>query len=434
MSLAKTMGRVHLCFLVFFVEVSTSGHGAEPVDNASDAKKCDYKNIVACLEKQVRWIPKRFSERPFNTTNVTTSEENFFNEICRRNASECWRHSKSDGCRTEQQYTLDRFKKANAAALEELCKNRMEALKELYYDFLSWDVGSFKECFASMNISAVAEDIFSVQRSEQSCRTLLHQAEECTRNSYKKPTHATNSTKAAVQILIRFLNQMRCQELRSPVLNASDTLRSTAAAMTINTGGALLVPATEIRGDSNTSQGEGTSPISAANVLSRSPVTPSKEQWKLLTATTPQHVPIQSKENAITNDGLNNRMAREATRQTDQELRTATPQYVRAENTQKAVTDDGVDDQAAREASRKSSLANGVTSLHLTTPTLLNKRIQEGSFDSKHTSPQVFTEIASQLKHQPRTLTSKNGPAVHVRPTTPVLILAAMTAAANLIL
>ncbi|XP_077513646.1 uncharacterized protein LOC144124685 [Amblyomma americanum] len=210
------MVRMQQCLFWALVALQTCAAAPRTATGEDGMAKCDFDKIVKCLEKQVRWIPKIFTEWQPSTSSIH-GDNAFFRKICRRKASECWKDNKSYGCPAQKQASLDRFRDANTAALTKLCENDMSLLKDLYANFQSSDIENFKNCSKEVGPSRVGE-LFSVARPLEDCRAYEEKMLECVQESYQQGTEALwlkrkdrNATEALWRLLDVFFSHMNCE-------------------------------------------------------------------------------------------------------------------------------------------------------------------------------------------------------------------------------
>lgn len=190
----------------------------DPVNNDSHEKKCWYRQLKRCLERQINRIRSRMTRY---TAKAMVPHEFYYGAVCRLKREVCHQVSKIDVCPPFLQDAIRRMEDSMNNAQQLLCKDDHALLKNLLLSYKFWDIKHFARCSTNAKMLYITENLFATRRLQSECREIRSRMFRCLKESYSSIADAQPKpdVDGATKVLAAFLDRMLCVD----ALNLSDS-------------------------------------------------------------------------------------------------------------------------------------------------------------------------------------------------------------------
>ncbi|XP_050043356.2 uncharacterized protein [Dermacentor andersoni] len=190
----------------------------DPINDDSDEKKCWYRQLKRCLERQINKIRTRMTK---NVARAIDPHPGFYIWVCRMKREGCHQKSTLHSCPPLQQDAIRRMEESMNNAQRLLCEDDQALLKNLLLSYKFWDINRFVRCSKKDHLMFITDYLFATTWLKRECREVKSRMLRCLKESYPSIDHAhpKPDVDGATKVLAAFLDRMHCVD----ALNRSDT-------------------------------------------------------------------------------------------------------------------------------------------------------------------------------------------------------------------
>ncbi|XP_075535470.1 uncharacterized protein LOC142571059 [Dermacentor variabilis] len=190
----------------------------DPINHDSDEKKCWYRQLKRCLERQINKIRTRMTK---NVARAIDPHPGYYKWACRMKRESCHQKSTLHSCPPLQQDAIRRMEESMNNAQRLLCEDDEALLKNLLLSYKFWDINRFVKCSKKDNVMGITDHLFATTWLQRECRDVKSRMLRCLKESYSSvdDTQLKPDVYGATKVLAAFLDRMRCVN----ALNRSDT-------------------------------------------------------------------------------------------------------------------------------------------------------------------------------------------------------------------